>query len=71
MSKRQVLSILGVWVMVLVFLGIPSFWIKTLYVITGLIIIAVSYNIPPKERKEKIDSFVENKKENNIDNKTV
>lgn len=66
MSKRQVLCVLGVWVMIFVFLGIPSLWTKILAILTGLIIIAVSYNIPPKDIKDKADNFIENTKDNKI-----
>jgi len=62
MSKRQALSIIGVWVMIFVFLGVPSSWHKVIAIITGIIIIAIAYNISPKENKNTIDTFIENKK---------
>ena len=62
MSKRQALSIIGVWVMIFVFLGVPSSWHKVIAIITGIIIIAIAYNISPKENKNTVDTFIENKK---------
>ena len=62
MSKRQALSIIGVWVMVFIFLGIPSSWHKIIAIVTGIVIIAIAYNIPPKENRNTADSFTENTK---------
>lgn len=49
MSQRQWLVIVGVWVMVFLFLGFPSFFIKALAIITGLGIIVFAYRIKFKE----------------------
>ena len=46
MSKRQLLCLLGIWVMLFLFLGVPSFWHRIIAVISGLIIVAVAYNLP-------------------------
>ncbi|HEY4478467.1 MAG TPA: hypothetical protein VI775_01350 [Candidatus Paceibacterota bacterium] len=62
MSKRQTLSIIGVWVMVFIFLGIPSIWHKIIAIVTGLIIIAIAYNTPPAPKKNIPDNFIENNK---------
>lgn len=68
MSKRQTLCILGAWVIIFLFLGLPSLWHKILAVITGLAIIIVSYNPPPSHSTKKDfsppkenDVFVDNK----------
>ena len=64
MSKRQLLSILGVWVMIFLFLGFPSAWHKPVALISGLIIIAISYNIPQEHKKDSVvqdSTFVESK----------
>lgn len=63
MSKRQWLCVLGVWVMVFLFLGVPSLWHKILALVTGLVIVAIAYNVP-QERKSSSSStdsvFTEN-----------
>lgn len=41
MSKETTLVALGVWVIVLPFLGIPRGWLTALLVVTGLGVIAV------------------------------
>jgi hypothetical protein len=62
MSKRQWLSLLGVWVMIFLFLGVPSLWHKIISVFTGLIIIFISYNLPPDRKFERKNTnvYVEN-----------
>ncbi len=52
MSKRQMLCVLGVWVMVFLFLGVPSSWHEIIAAITGIIIIAISYNLPPDQNQK-------------------
>jgi hypothetical protein len=63
MSKRQLLCVLGVWVMIFLFLGLPSSWHEIIAVVTGLIIVAVSYTLPApiKPENQFKDTFVENK----------
>ncbi len=46
MSKRQWLCVMGVWVMVFLFLGFPIGWHRIIMIVTGLIIIAIAYNLP-------------------------
>ena len=46
MSKRQLLCVLGVWVMIFLFLGVPSSWHKIAAIISGVVIIAIAYNLP-------------------------
>ncbi|HEY9583742.1 MAG TPA: hypothetical protein VJI66_02155 [Candidatus Paceibacterota bacterium] len=63
MSKRQWLCILGAWVMIFLFLGVPSLWHKILALLSGLIIIIISYNIPPEKKQNNNSgesSFTEN-----------
>jgi len=61
MSKRQWLCLLGAWVMIFLFLGVPTLWHKIIALFSGLIIILISYNLPP-DKKNNTDSsaFVEN-----------
>ena len=42
MSKKQLLIILGVWMMVFLFLGFPSYLDKILSLITGILVILVA-----------------------------
>lgn len=64
MSKRQWLCILGVWVVVFLFLGLPYPWHKILAVLSGVIIIAISYNLPQEKKPNSSSngsaSFTEN-----------
>ena len=63
MSKRQWLCVMGVWVMAFLFLGFPASSHKTLAIITGVIIIAISYNLPQEQKKDLVtndSAFVEN-----------
>ena len=62
MSKRQLLCVIGVWVMIFLFLGFPSMWHKIIAVLSGLAIIIISYNLPPDIPKTgDKEAFIENK----------
>ncbi len=68
MSKRQWLCILGVWVMVFLFLGFKSTWHKPISLVTGIIIIAIAYNIPQEIKKDTHSdnsSFVDSNSKDN------
>lgn len=45
MSKRQVLMIIGVWVILILQLGFPDSWDRFLLVLTGLAIIFMAYRM--------------------------
>ena len=45
MSKRQLLILLGIWTAIFPFLGFPSSWDNVLAVLTGLLIIAMTYGM--------------------------
>lgn len=49
MSKRQVLMVLGIWVIVFLFLGFPSSWDKVFAILTGLIIVAITVSLRPEQ----------------------
>jgi hypothetical protein len=51
MAKKQWISVLGLWIMIFLFLGFPSTWDKWFAVVTGMLIIAISYSMK-SERKE-------------------
>jgi len=58
--------LLGVWVLVLPFLGFPGGWLKTMSIITGLVVIAVAYRMKPANLPIKAASdkpYVEHKAE--------
>ena len=57
MSKRQWLCIFGVWVAVFLFLGLPPIWHKVIAVVTGLVIVAISYNLPHEKVSSKNESL--------------
>ena len=69
MSKQRWIFILGIWVALLPFFGFPHSWKNTLFVITGLGLIYLSYLLR-RERKgiapqaepetEKPDTFTDN-----------
>ena len=63
MSKRQILVLLGVWVGVFLFLGLPSGWLEILGVITGISLIALAYSLGSEPvRSSNIDNtFVEHR----------
>jgi len=52
MSKRQLLCLLGVWVMIFLFLGFPTAWHRVIAVISGLGVIALAYRFPPENKQE-------------------
>ncbi len=45
MSQRQLIVLIGVWVIVYPFLGVPSSWFKIIGLLTGLVVIAFAYRI--------------------------
>lgn len=56
MSSRQVIIILGVLIILLPFLGFNSTWDMVISILTGLLIIILSYRLSPiKKNKTKQD----------------
>ncbi len=66
MRKERTLLIIGVWVMILPFLGFPLSWRQILFVLTGLALMYLAYLFykQAKSRQEKEDNrsktFVDN-----------
>jgi len=66
MRKEKTLLIMGLWVIVLPFLGFPSLWRAILFVITGIFLVYLSYlfyaetkaRLPKEENETKV--FVDN-----------
>jgi hypothetical protein len=61
MSKRQFLCVLGIWVAIFLFLGLPTSWDKPIAVITGLIIVIAAYTLPAPRTNIERETFTENK----------
>ena len=61
MRKARILLILGTWVAVLPYLGLPYSWKNILFTITGLGLIYFSYVLFRNSKKKKnFDNFREN-----------
>ncbi|ETB63697.1 TPA: hypothetical protein DIC38_03120 [Candidatus Nomurabacteria bacterium] len=66
MRKERTLFIMGFWVALLPFLGFPNNWRKILFIITGLLLIYLSYlfYLETKRRikktREDTENFVDN-----------
>lgn len=57
---------LGVWIMIFLFLGVPSLWHKIFAVVSGLAVIGISYTFPPQNSRPfsgKPEAFAENNSE--------
>lgn len=66
MSKEKMFLTIGVWVIILPYLGFPSLLKNILFAITGLIIMYMSYGLYLVSKKAEIkeksfDNFSENK----------
>ncbi|MBP6858758.1 MAG: hypothetical protein KBC33_02920 [Candidatus Pacebacteria bacterium] len=58
MSKRQLLILLGIWVMVFTFLGFPPAWKQVFAVASGAIIVTIAIASKPKEKPQGSKSSV-------------
>lgn len=63
MSKKQLLCLLGIWIMVFPFLGFPTPWIKIIALVSGLLVACLAYTFPSQISSGSQNMFVENKKE--------
>lgn len=65
MRKERMLLILGIWVTILPYLGLPYFWKDILSTLTGLGLICFSYilyrDYKAKANTETFDNFRENR----------
>lgn len=50
MSKRQLLILLGIWIMAFLFLGFPSAWDKLFALVAGALIVTIAFALKPKEK---------------------
>ena len=56
MSKQRAIFLLGIWVAILPFLGFPNFWRKMLFIITGLLLVYVSYTLKRKTIRRRAET---------------
>ncbi len=54
--KKRFFMILGVWIMVLPFLGFPNTWRKILFILTGIILIALAVSKSSKQKTKTIQN---------------
>ena len=53
MKKERIILFLGIWIIILPFLGFPNTWDKVLFVITGLTISFVAYLFFRQKQRQK------------------
>lgn len=70
MRKEKTLFILGLWIVILPFLGFPNSWRKTLFVLSGFAVVYLSY-LFYLEAKRRLSKIVEQPKNfvDSIENK--
>lgn len=62
MSKRQILMLIGVWVIIFQLLGFYANWDKFFALVTGVLIIGIAYTLKPENKHSEIrNSYVEHK----------
>jgi len=66
MRKEKTLFIIGIWIIILPFLGFPDTWRKIFFIITGFMLVYLSY-IYYQQAKSRI-SKNENRSKTFIDN---
>jgi hypothetical protein len=74
MRKARMFLVLGIWATILPYLGFPSAWKDTLFTLTGLGLIGLSYFLYKDYKKEEhqektFDNFRENSNFNENENK--
>jgi len=67
MRKEKTLFIIGLWVIVLPFLGFPGLWKTIIFILTGLILIYLGY-LFYMEAKNRLAKIEENQTKLFIDN---
>ncbi len=65
MSKRQILVIIGVWVILLPFLGLPGTWKTILMACTGVVLCFLAYS--GQSRQSKSESSFSNSYSDNLE----
>ncbi|MES2930190.1 MAG: hypothetical protein V4665_00180 [Patescibacteria group bacterium] len=68
MRKERTVFIVGLWVIILPFLGFPTSWRKALFVITGFALIYLSYRFYQHASAKRPSPLAENRSKSFIDN---
>jgi hypothetical protein len=74
MQTARTLLIMGIWIVILPYLGFPLFWKNMLFTLTGFGLMYIAYNLYVKikvaleKKKRKFDNFSENERINNESN---
>lgn len=65
MSKRQVLMLLGILIMILFFLGFPEYVREIIAIVAGLLIVFIAYRLKPEgsSKPSGAPSYVESRRE--------
>jgi hypothetical protein len=66
MRKEKTLFIIGIWIVIIPFLGFPDTWRKILLTITGFMLVYLAY-LYHQQNKERL-SKVENPSKTFVDN---
>lgn len=66
MRRARILLTLGIWVAILPYLGFPGSWKDVFFIVTGLILIYISYALYKEfkiksGKSDSFDNFSENK----------
>lgn len=61
-NKNNILAVIGIWIVLIPFLGFPGSWKNIIIIVSGLIIAGISYflntsEVSQNDRKSKNDSF--------------
>ena len=64
MRKGRAFLILGIWVAILPYFGVPHFWKNILMTLSGLVLVYISYLIYRQEKQEKKEMTYDNFSEN-------
>ncbi|MFA6315457.1 MAG: hypothetical protein WC648_03785 [Candidatus Paceibacterota bacterium] len=51
MTKRQILMLLGVWTIFFLFMGFPPGWDKLFAIVSGVLMVVISYRLGTSDRK--------------------
>lgn len=57
MRKARILLVLGIWVAILPYLGLPYFWKNVLFSVSGLVLVYFSYLLYQDSKKDAVKTF--------------
>ena len=67
MNKNKIIITLGIWVIILPYLGFPFSLKNNLFILTGLIFVYLGYILNKEKKNEIIEKPLDNFRENNND----